>query len=148
MKLTCPLCGDYEGTHQQVQAHISSKNDDAHKGKVGHNVLVAPEGQQQGRQQPQAPQGPNGQQNGAQAGQNGQQDGRKKRPGRARGKEGELPDVQCKNCGRAVKYPEMMPYKMSCPECGRTMRKKKAAKQIEEKADEKGKDETVDTAEV
>lgn len=31
----CPLCEEYEGTPRQVEAHISSKADDAHQGESG-----------------------------------------------------------------------------------------------------------------
>jgi hypothetical protein len=31
----CPLCGEYEGEPASVEAHISSRVDDAHRGSVG-----------------------------------------------------------------------------------------------------------------
>lgn len=33
----CPLCGEFSGSQSQVEAHISSKADDAHRGTVGKN---------------------------------------------------------------------------------------------------------------
>jgi predicted RNA-binding Zn-ribbon protein involved in translation (DUF1610 family) len=120
MDYTCPLCGEFDGSLEEVQAHISSKKDKAHKLKAGREVLSQPP-------------------RGHQSGQNGQQE---ERAGQAEGKQTELPAVACEGCGRRVKYPELMPYKMSCPECGRTMRKKKAAKETEKQADEPGNDET------
>ena len=32
---TCPICEEYEGKPEQVEAHISSVCDDQHKGKIG-----------------------------------------------------------------------------------------------------------------
>ena len=122
MDFTCPLCGDYEGSAASVQAHISSKNDEAHRGKVGTDVMKNPD--RQGMPQ------------------NGQQTGQKDRPGKAEGKQGELPPVECSGCGRDVKYPELMPYKATCPECGNQMRKRSAFEEIEAQADEVGNDET------
>lgn len=119
MDYTCPLCGDYEGSAASVQAHISSKSDKAHKGKVGEDVIKNPD--QQGTPR------------------DGQQ---RDRPGKAEGKEGELPPVECKNCGREVKYPELMPYKATCPDCGKEIRKRDAFEETEKQADEPGNDET------
>lgn len=141
--MKCPLCGDYEGSPQQVQAHISSKNDDAHKGKTGREVLNNQQNGQQSGQQ-------SGQQNGQQRVRPPSQDSQQTaRPGReTRGTALDVPKIACKNCGRKVAYPELMPYKMTCPGCDRTMKKRDAAEAMEEKADEKGKDETVETVEV
>lgn len=119
MDYTCPLCGDYEGSAASVQAHISSKNDEAHKGKVGPDVMKNPD--RQGMPQ-------NGQQN--------------DRPGKAEGKKGDLPSIECSGCGREVKYPELMPYKATCPDCGREIRKRSAFEETEKQADEPGNDET------
>jgi len=125
MIVTCPLCGEFEGTVPAVQAHISGKSDKPHKGKAGSDVLKDPD-------QAMEVQGE-----------------KTKRPGKeTRGTALDVPKVKCKGCGRRVKYPEMMPYKMTCPSCGREMRKREAAEILEEKADEPGKDETVDTTEV
>lgn len=142
--MKCPLCGEYEGTSQQVQAHISSKKDSAHKGKTGREVL---NGQESGSKPGQnGQQGPTGNPSGRPAaGSNGQQGSR---PGReTRGTALDVPEIACKKCGRKIAYPELMPYKMSCPGCKREMRKRDAAEKMEEKADEKGKDETVETVE-
>jgi len=119
MDYTCPLCGEFSGTVGSVQAHISSKNDEAHKGKVGRDVMTNPD--RQG------------------APQSGQQSDR---PGKAQGKQGELPPIECSNCEREVKYPELMPYKADCPDCGRTIRKRDAFEETEKQADEPGNDET------
>lgn len=32
---TCPVCGDYTGKRSSVEAHITGKSDDDHRGKVG-----------------------------------------------------------------------------------------------------------------
>jgi hypothetical protein len=32
---TCPICQDYTGERSSVEAHITGKSDDSHKGKVG-----------------------------------------------------------------------------------------------------------------
>ena len=119
MDYTCPLCGEFKGTIPEVQAHISSKKDKPHKGKAGNSVLKGPE-------RPQA----------------GQETGSKGRPGKAQGKQGDLPPVECEKCGRPVKYPELMPHKKSCPDCGKRLSKMKLATQMEEQADEPGNDET------
>lgn len=120
MDYTCPLCGEFKGTLPEVQAHISSKKDKPHKGKAGNSVLK-------------------GSQNGQQAGQNRQ---KKDRPGKAQGKQGDLPTVKCSKCDREVKYPELMPSQASCPGCGKRMYKGSAFTQTEEQADEPGNDET------
>ena len=73
MDFTCPLCGDYEGSAASVQAHISSKNDEAHRGKVGTDVMKNPD--RQGMPQ------------------NGQQTGQKDRPGKA----------TCPECGNQMR---------------------------------------------
>jgi predicted RNA-binding Zn-ribbon protein involved in translation (DUF1610 family) len=127
MDYTCPLCGTYEGSVESVQAHISSKNDEAHKGRVGRDVMKDPD--RQGTPQ-------SGQQETPQSGQ--QSD----RPGMAQGKEGELPPIECSGCGREVKYPELMPYKAKCPGCGQKIRKRDAFEETEKQADEPGNDET------
>lgn len=124
MNVTCPLCGEFDGTVPAVQAHISSKKDSDHSGSVGNDVLKDPE-------QTEEIQGES-----------------VERPGKeTQGTTLDVPKFACKKCGRQVKYPEMMPYKMSCPDCGRTMKKREAAEKLEQKADEKGKDETVETVE-
>lgn len=133
MAINCPLC-DYEGTVSGVEAHISAKQDEPHQGKAGHEF------KEDLKMQAKKETG----QSGRQTGQSGQQ----KRPGAARGREGELPDVVCKDCGRKVKYPELMPQKMSCPECGRTNKKRDAAEKVEERADDEGTDETAETVTV
>mgnify|MGYP006281125595 FL=1 len=66
----------------------------------------------------------------------------KRRPGRAQGETDELPDVECDKCGYEVKYPELMPYKAKCPECGHKMRLKKIWEEAERQANEPGNDET------
>jgi len=119
MDYTCPLCGEFRGTVPEVQAHISSKKDKPHKGKAGNSVLKGPERQQAGSAA-----------------------GSKDRAGKAQGKQGELPSVECSGCGREVKYPELMPSKASCPGCGKRMYKSSAFTQTEEQADEPGNDET------
>lgn len=140
--MTCPLC-DYEGSRKQVEAHISAMGDDAHKGKTGREVL---NNQQNGQQQPQKPQ-QQGQHRVRPPSRDSQQ--QTARPGKeTRGTALDVPRVACKNCGRKVAYPELMPYKMTCPGCDRTMKKRDAAETMEKKADEKGKDETVETVEV
>jgi predicted RNA-binding Zn-ribbon protein involved in translation (DUF1610 family) len=119
MEVKCPLCGEFEGPAKSVQAHISRSTDEAHQGVTGGEVLNNP-----GSGEPDS------------------------RPGaETQGTALDVPKVACAECGRKVKYPEMMPYKMTCPECGREMRKREAAEELEKKADEKGKDETVDTQE-
>jgi len=127
MDLKCPLCGKFSGKPSEVQAHISSKNDQAHRGKEGKDVIVNPDDQKQ--------------QEGA-AGKRSESEKNKQRPGRAKGEKDERPDVECDNCGRPVKYPEMMPYKASCPECGHKMRLKEVWEEVERQADEPGNDET------
>lgn len=119
MDYTCPLCGDYEGSAESVQAHISSKNDPAHRGKVGPDVMKNPDREEMP-----------------------QNSGQKARPGKSEGRAGELPPIQCSGCGREVKYPDLMPYKATCPECGRTIRKRSAFEETEKQADEPGNDET------
>lgn len=122
MQVTCPLCGEFDGSTSEVQAHISSKKDADHAGQVGEDVLKDPEKAMEVQGEKTA------------------------RPGKeTQGTALDVPELACKNCDRKVKYPELMPYKMTCPECGRTMQKRKAAEKMEEKADEKGKDETVET---
>lgn len=131
MDYTCPLCGSYEGPVESVQAHISSKNDEAHAGKAGRDVVTNPD--RQGTPQ-------NSQQNARpEKARNGQQNDR---PGKAYGKEGELPPIECSTCGREVKYPELMPYKATCAGCGNTIRKRDAFEETEKQADEPGNDET------
>lgn len=34
-EVSCPLCGDYVGSPESVESHISSKVDSAHQGEVG-----------------------------------------------------------------------------------------------------------------
>ena len=124
MELTCPLCGEFNGTVPEVQAHISSKKDPDHAKAVGDDVLKDPEKAMDVQGEKVA------------------------RPGEeTRGTALDVPKLACKNCERPVKYPELMPFKMTCPGCGREMRMRKAAERMEEKADEKGKDETVETVE-
>lgn len=118
MDYTCPLCGDFEGSAESVQAHISSKNDEAHKGQVGKGLLTELK---------------------QQSGQNQQ---KKDRPGKAEGEQGELPSVECSRCEREVKYPELMPQTAKCPGCGKKMYKSSAFSQTEKQADEPGNDET------
>lgn len=36
---SCPICEEYEGTKAQVEAHISGKEDEAHTGMVGQNLV-------------------------------------------------------------------------------------------------------------
>jgi len=137
MDYTCPLCGTYEGPVESVQAHISSKSDEAHAGKVGTDVMMNPD--RRGMSQ-------SGQQNDRQGmAQNGQQSDR---PGKAQGKQGELPSVECSNCEREVKYPELMPRKAKCPGCGGNIYKKSMFKEVEKQADEPGNDETKGTKKV
>jgi predicted RNA-binding Zn-ribbon protein involved in translation (DUF1610 family) len=124
MQVTCPLCGEFDGSTSEVQAHISSKKDVDHSGQVGDDVLKDPEKAME------------------------VQGEKTERPGKeTQGTALDVPKLACKGCGRKVKYPELMPFKMTCPECGREMRKRGAAEKMEEKADEKGKDETVETVE-
>mgnify|MGYP002760910291 CR=1 FL=1 len=124
MELICPLCGEYTGSASGVQAHISSKNDQAHKGKQGKDVIVNPA-------QPEL-----------QSGGKPTDEKDKTRPGKAQGDTDELPNVECGECGREVKYPELMPYKASCPDCGFEMRQKRVFEETERQADEPGNDET------
>lgn len=35
MASRCPLCDEYEGKPESVEAHISAKTDEAHRGEVG-----------------------------------------------------------------------------------------------------------------
>lgn len=37
---TCPVCGDFTGKRSSVEAHITGKSDDAHKGRVGKDFRV------------------------------------------------------------------------------------------------------------
>lgn len=37
VRATCPLCGDYSGEPSSVEAHISAKTDELHKGELGHH---------------------------------------------------------------------------------------------------------------
>lgn len=127
MELSCPLCGKFSGNASEVQAHISSKNDQAHKGKQGKDVIVNPD-------QPKPPE--SGKKSESKNGND------KERPGEAQGEKDERPDVECEKCGRKVKYPELMPYKASCPECGHKMRQKDVWEEVERQADEPGNDET------
>lgn len=157
MQATCPLCGEYEGSPQQVQAHISSKKDAEHKGRYGREFedKLNPQagsqqkGQQQGETAVQKTQGssPSKETQSTQAGQQSPQTGQQAPPrgGRARGTTVDMPDIECEKCGRKVKYPEMMPYKASCAGCGKEIRKREAFEKIEEKADEKGKNELVES---
>ena len=122
--MTCPLCGEFDGSTSEVQAHISAKQDGEHSGWEGHDVLKDPEKAMD------------------------VQGEKASRPGKeTEGTALDVPGIACKECERPVKYPELMPYKMTCPGCGRTMRKRAAAEKMEEKADEPGKDETVETVE-
>jgi len=144
----CPLC-DYEGTGREVNAHISGKSDRTHKGFVGEdfegyfedlqtNVELDPSsanGEEGNQTQPSKTDGKNRSQP-------------SKTEGKNRSKENGLPEVRCSSCGREVQYPEMMPYKATCPGCGEEMRERDAFEQLEKKADERGKDELAETAKV
>lgn len=124
MNVTCPLCGEFDGTVPEVQAHISGKSDKPHQGKAGDDVLKNPAKAME------------------------VQGEKADRPGpETTGTALDVPKVACKKCGREVAYPELMPYKMTCPGCGKEMRKRKAAEEMEEKADEKGKNELVEPVE-
>lgn len=126
----CPLC-DYSGTVREVQAHISGKSDPAHKGYSGKDFK---------RQiQDQKKEASDGSEGGSQG---------KKENGAENGKANDLPEVKCRHCGRVVRYPEMMPYKATCPGCQREIRKRQAFERLEEQADERGKDETAEPKEV
>jgi hypothetical protein len=127
MDLKCPLCGKFSGTASEVQAHISSKNDKNHKGKRGKDVIVNPADPEQ---------------KAVTSGDRPESEKDKKRPGNAQGEKDERPDVECENCGRLVKYPEMMPYKADCPGCSRTMYLSNVWEEVERQADEPGNDET------
>lgn len=125
MEVTCPLCGEFDGSVASVQGHISSKKDEKHAGTVGDDVLKDPGDVQeiQGKDV--------------------------ERPGEeTQGTVLDMPEIKCKGCGRRVKYPELMPYKMTCPKCSRTMQKRDAAEQKEKEADEIGKDELAEPADV
>ena len=37
---TCPVCGDFAGKRSSVEAHITGKSDEAHKGRVGKDFRV------------------------------------------------------------------------------------------------------------
>jgi len=37
---TCPVCGDFAGKRSSVEAHITGKSDNAHKGRVGKDFRV------------------------------------------------------------------------------------------------------------
>lgn len=159
MAVKCPLCGEYEGSPQQVQAHISSKKDALHEGRYGREfedeLNRQANGQQAGQERQSAsksqskgtaqntgqntPTGAGGQATGQQAPHRG---------GRAKGTTVDLPNIECKECGRQVKYPELMTYKATCPGCGHTIRKREAFEELEEQADEKGKDELAEAKQV
>lgn len=123
MEAICPICKDYEGSPREVEAHISGMQDEAHKGRTGREFEKQITGQQDG---------------------NG---GKNSRSAKTRGRV-DLPNIECQNCRREVKYPELMPYKATCPECGRTIRKRAAFERVEEQADEDGKDELAEPKEV
>lgn len=164
MAASCPICGDFEGDPQSVQAHISAKQDEAHRGKTGREFAADIEnggknGQQTATKPPKVESGgnvapsPGGRQNGQQAPENGHANGNENgkvsnRGGRSRGTTVDIPPIACKECGRKVKYPELMTYKATCQGCGRTIRKRKAFERIEQQADEKGKDELAEAKEV
>lgn len=153
---TCPVCEDYEGSPQQVQAHISANQDKPHKGKIGREfeseIQQSESGQQAGQKAKpstnggQAVPATKDRQSGQQSPQNGKEVPH--RGGRSRGTTVDLPAIVCKKCGRKVKYPELMTYKASCQGCGRTIRKRTAFEQIEQQADEKGKNELAEAKEV
>jgi hypothetical protein len=159
---TCPICGDYEGSSQQVQAHISAKQDGSHKGKTGREYAAQIEGggngetiQLGGPESGESIRTGNGRNGNIQSGQKKGQQGRQAsqngqpRPGpETRGTSQDVPQIACEKCERKVAYPELMPYKMTCPGCGRKLELRDAAEAMEKKADEKGKDETVETLEV
>lgn len=139
----CPLC-DYSGTKREVQAHISGKRDSAHRGFSGADF----EGYFGGRGT-----GENGQgksqtadKSGNESKDTGSHENGSSRPSSPSGNG--LPEVRCKKCGREVKYPELMPYKATCPGCGRTIKERDAFEKLEKKADERGKDELAEPAEV
>lgn len=162
----CPLCGEYEGSPQQVQAHISSKKDDAHAGRYGREFegeLGVGEGGQKGAESPQkadggqpgesAPESKKGGQQSQESGQKAKQSGSMAvsapgRGGRSVGTTVDLPELRCGECGRKVKYPELMTFKATCPGCGREIRKREAFEELEKQADEKGKDELAESKEV
>lgn len=37
-EVTCPLCGDFEGTQRQVEGHVSGSGDSDHKGVLGRDI--------------------------------------------------------------------------------------------------------------
>lgn len=41
----CPYCEEYEGDRRAVQAHISSKIDENHKGHVGFDIEIELDGE-------------------------------------------------------------------------------------------------------
>jgi len=124
----CPLC-DYSGTEREVKAHISGSQDAAHSGFAGSDFrgYFGRDG--------------NGQQHGPENGTDGASGN-----GAAAGNG--LPEVRCGNCQREVKYPELMPFKATCPGCGRKIREREAFEALEKKADERGKDEQAEPVEV
>jgi len=134
----CPLC-DYEGTEKQVKAHISGKSDPVHKGFVGDDF----EGYFADRR-------------GDSQKETVDEDSTNSLTAkptdsltdRDREKENGLPEVRCKSCGRCVKYPELMPYKATCPGCDEEIREREAFETLEKRADEIGKDELAEPVEV
>mgnify|MGYP006277635043 CR=1 FL=1 len=155
----CPLC-DYEGTEREVKAHISGKSDSAHKGFVGDDF----EGYFAARRNGDSgvdgsSQNTDGKKSGSKStdslteGDRGRAAGSAARSskssgGKRRVRSNGLPEIRCGSCGREVKYPEMMPYKATCPDCGTEMREREAFEKLEEKADEPGKDEFAEPVEV
>lgn len=143
----CPLC-DYEGTEREVKAHISGKSDSAHKGFVGDDF----EGYFAARRNGDSgvdgsSQNTDGKKSGSKS-TDSLTEGDRGRGGKRRVKSNGLPEVRCGSCGREVKYPEMMPFKATCPGCGTQMREREAFEKLEEKADEPGKDEFAEPLEV
>lgn len=149
MSVTCPHCKEYEGSGSEVQAHIMSKKDSDHKGKTGSRVLEMQSGGRGDRGQAGSGNGKKagpGDGNGGKSGSGSAGD--QPRGGRAAGRTGDVPEVKCQNCGRRVKYPELMPYKASCPGCDSQIRAREAFERLEKKADEKGKNELAESYEL
>ena len=144
----CPLC-DYSGTVREVKGHISGKADPAHQGFTGRDFTgyFENDGKTSGGSRAVTPEkGKNGSNGAGNGGSNGNKSNSSNGKNTATGNG--LPKVQCKKCGREVKYPELMPYKATCPECGRGLREREAFEELEKKADERGNDELAEPVEV
>jgi predicted Zn-ribbon and HTH transcriptional regulator len=138
------LC-DYSGSVREVQAHISGSRDDIHSGLSGADFNGYFGKNSDGKEiEKRIKSTENG--NGSSE-ESGSENGETESQSRNVNGNG-LPEVRCKNCGREVKYPELMPYKARCPSCNKMIRERDAFENLEEKADERGKDELAEPVEV